>query len=84
MARGLDLKPDFVYLTTGMNFVDALVAGNLAARTNSPVILVNNSVPTATQNYLTALKDKNSHIVVVGGKAVVSDSQVSAMRALVK
>ncbi|KLU60849.1 trifunctional nucleotide phosphoesterase protein YfkN precursor [Peptococcaceae bacterium CEB3] len=84
VASGLNLKPNFVYVATGINFVDALVAGNLAARTDSPVVLVDNSVPTATQNYLTTLKGKNSSLVVVGGKAVVSDDQVTAMRTLIK
>lgn len=62
-----------VYVATGLNFLDALVAGPRAAAESAPLLLVSsNEVPPATANELQRLSP--DRIVLVGSSGVVSDA----------
>lgn len=62
-----------VYIATGLNFLDALVAGPQAAAAHAPLLLVGtDTVPAATATELDRLNPER--IVLVGSSGVVSDS----------
>lgn len=66
-----------VYIATGNDYPDSLGGGALAAKTNSPVILVNNFNAGTVKELL---KDKNiKNLVVLGGAGAVSDSIKNAV-----
>ena len=68
-----------VYVATGANFPDSLAAGATAARSDSPLLLVNTtSVPLATEVQLRRLRP--SRIVVAGGSVAVSEQVLSQLR----
>jgi len=70
---------DTVYIATGANFPDSLAAGATAARSDSPLLLVNTtSVPLATEVQLRRLRP--SRIVVAGGPVAVSDQVLTQLR----
>ena len=76
-ARGVPVA----YVATGANYPDALAAIPLAARTRSPLLLTTpSSVPSATTRELQRLAP--SRIVVLGGRAAVSDAVITQLRAL--
>lgn len=83
IAQGLNLDTDQVYVVTGLDFADALTAGNLAAHSFSPVIMVDHTVPEAASSFLTAHKGTISDLVIVGGEGVISTDQENKIRALV-
>lgn len=75
IANGMGTDPYLVYLATGNNFPDALAGSVLAARTNSPIILVNSSsgADAAVQWFWWNSRDvKQSYIL--GGSGAVPDS----------
>lgn len=62
-----------VYVSTGIDFPDALAGGSAGAALGGPVLLVSPiSIPSATKNELSRLTP--SKIVVLGGVGVVSES----------
>ncbi|MGH4139586.1 cell wall-binding repeat-containing protein [Clostridium sp.] len=64
-------QSDYVILTSGANFPDALSAAPLAKKYNAPIMLTQKDViPTETINALQVLKVKN--ILIVGGTGVIS------------
>lgn len=69
----LELRTDQMFIATGLDFVDALVAGDLAARGNNPLILVDSSLPTPVQTLFEKLKLKGQKVktVDVGGEGAV-------------
>lgn len=75
IAQGLNLNTDQVYVVTGLNFADALTAGNLAAHSFSPVIMVDNTIPEAASNFLTVNKGTISDLIIVGGEGTISADQ---------
>ncbi|MDR3541010.1 MAG: cell wall-binding repeat-containing protein, partial [Desulfosporosinus sp.] len=83
IAQGLNLNTDQVYVVTGLNFADALTAGNLAAHSFSPVIMVDNTLPETTSNFLTINKGTISDLILVGGEGTISADQENKMRSLV-
>jgi putative cell wall-binding protein len=82
VAEGLKLNVNQVYVVTGLNFADALTAGNLAAHTMSPVIMVDNTIPEVSSGYLTAHKEAISDLVIVGGEGVINTEQENKLRAI--
>ncbi|HWQ42609.1 MAG TPA: X2-like carbohydrate binding domain-containing protein [Desulfosporosinus sp.] len=83
IVQGLKLNTDRVYVVTGLNFADALTAGNLAAHSFSPVIMVDTSIPEATSSFLTVNKATISELVIVGGVGIVSADQETKLRTIV-
>lgn len=68
---------DTVFITTGVNFPDALTAGPLAARLHAPVLLTDPAVlPSETAAALDGLRPRN--VVALGGTTAVSDAVLAA------
>ncbi|MHB8124722.1 MAG: cell wall-binding repeat-containing protein [Desulfitobacteriaceae bacterium] len=82
VAEGLKLNANQVYVVTGLNFADALTAGNLAAHTSSPVIMVDSTIPEASSSYLTVHKESVSDLVIVGGEGVINADQENTLRTI--
>jgi subtilisin family serine protease/putative cell wall-binding protein len=69
-----------VYVATGTNYPDALAGGAAAARGGVPILLVTaTGVPGPTASELARLRP--SHIVVMGGTGVISQSVVAQLGA---
>lgn len=63
---------DTIFIASGNDFPDSLSGAALAAKTNSPVILINNNNIDKVKNFI---KDKDiSNIVVLGGEGAVLNS----------
>jgi len=78
-AASYDRGVPVVYVATGANFPDALAAGAAAVRGGGPVLLVTASnIPPATAAELARLDPAS--IKVVGGKAIISDGVLAALR----
>lgn len=84
IINGLKLKLDQVYVVTGLNFPDAMVAGNLAAYTESPLVMVDKGLPEATKTFLTANKVSITKVTIIGGQGAVSTSQVNDIQNALK
>ncbi|AFQ43272.1 cell wall-binding repeat-containing protein [Desulfosporosinus meridiei] len=73
IAKGLGNSFNQVYLATGDNFPDALAGSALAARTGSPIILVDKNLDsTAVTNFFADHNLDIQRATVLGGTAVVS------------
>ncbi|WP_368294536.1 DUF5050 domain-containing protein [Dehalobacter sp. TBBPA1] len=73
-----ELKLSTVYVATGSNYPDALAASALAAKTHSPVFLVNDTAVDKTKEYL--LQNQIlPNIVAIGQTDVVSDGVVKEL-----
>lgn len=71
-----------VYLASGMNFPDALVAGPAAAVEGGPLLLTSSSVlPNVVRNEIVRLRP--GKVVVVGGPASVQPAVFNAVKSLV-
>ncbi|HWQ41474.1 MAG TPA: cell wall-binding repeat-containing protein [Desulfosporosinus sp.] len=84
IAEGLKLNPNRIYIATGLNFADALTAGNLAAHTLSPLIMVDQTVPQASADYLTKQHEAISDLVIIGGEGIINAEQESALRMIIQ
>jgi putative cell wall-binding protein len=68
-----------VYITSGVNFPDAIAGGSAAAYEGGPILLTEqNAIPAATQLELQRLEP--ARIVVLGGPVAVSDLVVDALQ----
>lgn len=65
---------DKVYVASGKSYPDALSGSVLAAKTNSPLILVGSSVDSSVMSSVKAQHDKYNNVIVLGGTGVVSDA----------
>jgi N-acetylmuramoyl-L-alanine amidase len=73
-----ELKLSTVYVATGSNYPDALAASALAAKTHSPVFLVNDTAVDKTKEYL--LQNQIlPNVVAIGQTDVVSDGVVKEL-----
>ncbi|MEA3511861.1 MAG: cell wall-binding repeat-containing protein, partial [Actinomycetota bacterium] len=69
-----------VYVTTGMNYPDAISIGPVAALADSPVLLVvTDDIPGETLSELSRLSPER--IVIIGGPAAVSDAVATRLAA---
>lgn len=84
LAERLKLNPNRIYIATGQDIPDALTTGNLAAHTLSPLIMVDQTVPQASGDYLSKYQGSISKMIIVGGEGVISAKQESVLRAIVK
>lgn len=82
VANDLSLNPTQVYVATGLDNIDALVAGNLAAKTNSPLLFVGREVPASTLNYIHANRQAIGDITIIGGLAVVQFEYANTLKAI--
>ena len=72
--KSLKTEVKSIYLTTGLNFPDALAGAVLAAQSNSALLLVNNSLPQVTTTYLSQFKGQVETICVFGGTGIIPDN----------
>jgi putative cell wall-binding protein len=73
VARSAYSTASTVYISTGMNFPDALSGGPVAGRQGAPMLLVtSDSIPAATRKAILDLRP--SRVVVLGGTSAVSDA----------
>ncbi|MEM5818503.1 MAG: cell wall-binding repeat-containing protein [Desulfitobacterium hafniense] len=84
IAQELKLNLNTVYVATGKGFVDALVAGNLASHTLSPLILVDHGVPDAAAGFFSANRDSIHNLVMVGGEGIINQAQEDQIRETVE
>lgn len=68
-----------VYMATGEDFADALSGGALANKTDSPILLTNNSIKDDVKNYLKFSLKLNSKAIAFGGSSVISDASVKSV-----
>jgi hypothetical protein len=72
IAKGLGIDMTTVFFATGTNYPDALTASALAARTGSPIILVDkNRNEVTTNNFLFNNSGKIKQAYFIGGTAVI-------------
>lgn len=70
IVENLKLGEEKAYITTGLNFADALTGSVLAAKNNSPILLVKQtSIPKSTGNLLSTYQS----YIIFGGETAVSD-----------
>jgi len=69
-----------VYITTGLNYPDALVGGVLAGKTKHPLLLTGfDSCPADTASFLTGNKSVISYIWILGGGGAISKEGAGAI-----
>lgn len=68
---------DKVYVASGESYPDALSGSVLAASSNSPLVLVGNSIDPSVMDSVKAKQDKYNNVIVLGGTAVVTDASVN-------
>ncbi|HBW38185.1 cell wall-binding repeat-containing protein [Desulfosporosinus sp. BICA1-9] len=75
IAKGLRADINTVMIATGENFPDALAGSALAARTGSPIILVDKHLTKASVlNFLADNSGQIRETYLLGGSAVISDT----------
>lgn len=70
---------DKVYVASGENYPDALSGSVLASSSNSPLILVGNSVDPSVMDSIKAQHNKYKNVIILGGAAVVSDALANSI-----
>lgn len=81
----LNFKKAYIATAQGENsFADALSGSVLAALTNSPIILVGETVDEKTQEFITNEFPNDSEILVIGGEGAVSDEIADMINQSVK
>jgi putative cell wall-binding protein len=67
--------PGQVYIATGVNFPDGLAGGALAAKTASPLILIDTfEITPGVLNWLKSIKGKKPQIYILGGTGAISEA----------
>lgn len=91
VKRGLGYKVPHVYIATGEDFPDALAGAVLAALNHSPLILVNNDLPTPSIDLLAHFSSENSQgspvnttLTVIGDTQSVSESAKDFLQSVFK
>ncbi|AET66235.1 putative cell wall binding protein [Desulfosporosinus orientis DSM 765] len=75
IAKGLRANIGTIVIATGENFPDALAGSAFAARTGSPIILVDKDLTKASvTNFLSDNSTQIRNTYLLGGSAVISDS----------
>ena len=73
VARGLGLNVRRIFLATGENFPDALAGAAFAAKTGSPIILLDKEMQKAVvTNFLSDNSARAKQTYILGGTAVIS------------
>lgn len=76
----MDFNYDFtnVFLARGDDFADALAGSAYAAKTKSPILLVNNSFDSRISNLLAQKNHIVQQLKILGGEAVIPSSLISS------
>jgi len=72
VARYFDTPADEMYVATGEVFADAISGGVLAARENSGILLVGDTVPGEISSYL--IEKNMTNVKIFGGEAAVDNN----------
>jgi putative cell wall-binding protein len=81
ISRGAFSSAKLAYVAVGTNFPDALAGGPPAAIAGAPMLLVNrDGVPMATRSELLRLGVER--VIVLGGRATISDAVVAQLNGL--
>lgn len=84
IANGLAKDISTVFIATGENFPDALAGSALAAKTGSPIILVDrNFTKSAVANYLSANAGKIKNAYILGGQAAVPQDTLTKLMKII-
>jgi len=78
----LDYSSVYIAIGEGLygdEFADALAGASLAAKSSSPVILVNNVLPHSTKVFLRQKLRQDSKVVALGGETVVRQDVVDSI-----
>lgn len=84
IASQLHMNLNRVFIVTGLNFPDALVADAFAAHSLSPILMVDQGVPASTLNFLSTNKASIGGLTEIGGEGVISPSQDTILRGALK
>lgn len=79
VARDAGLDDDDVWVATGLDFPDALAAGPAAARSGSPLLLIDGRNPAGAPASTDWLGRHAEGLKVVGGTAVITEDVVDAL-----
>jgi N-acetylmuramoyl-L-alanine amidase len=66
-----ELNLNTVYIASGENFPDALSGSAAAAAKTSSIVLVNNSIPKVTKEFVLSIKNSMSCLEILGGTGVI-------------
>lgn len=79
IAEGLSADLFNIFVATGNNFPDALAGSVLAARTNSPIILVDQKLTQEVSGYLFGRARGCKEVFLLGGSSVVPDTIIEQL-----
>lgn len=68
-----------IFLATGKDFPDALAGSGLAAKYNSPILFVGDTLSADVKQYLITNKDKSPKINLLGGEGAISKNVKDAV-----
>jgi len=74
-----EVNLDNIYVAAGSNYPDALSGSALAAKTNSPIVLVSNKVEASVMSFIKNKHSNFNNINIIGGSGVVSDTTVKTV-----
>ncbi|GAB6172618.1 hypothetical protein JCM15765_20960 [Paradesulfitobacterium aromaticivorans] len=78
-AAGLQPNAETIFVATGLDFVDAMVGANLAAKNNAPLLYLDQQVPAAITTYLNSVKGKVKNISIIGGTGIITYDQKTVL-----
>ncbi len=72
VAKSFGADTEKMFLATGKDFPDALAASGLAAKYNSPILFVDQSLSDVVRQYLIENKDKTNQVIyLLGGEGAI-------------
>lgn len=74
-----EVNLDNIYIAAGSNYPDALSGSALAAKTNSPIVLVSNKIEASVMSFIKNKHSNFNNINIIGGSGVVSDTIVKTV-----
>lgn len=83
VASQLFTNPDTLFVATGLDFVDAAVGANLAAKNKAPLIYVDKTIPASVKDYLKTAKASVKNISLIGGTGAITNSQQIWLQSLI-
>lgn len=82
VQKHFNVNPEHIYVATGNNFADSLTGAVLAAKKNSSILLVRNSLFDVTKDYITESRIKK--ITILGGTTAVNEKIRTDLEHLLK
>lgn len=84
LAKELHMNLNRIFVATGRDFPDALVAGAYAAQSLSPILMVDNGIPASVSGYLRANNTSINYLTEIGGEGVITPDQEIKLQDLIK